>query len=555
MTAPAADAPSEALALADEAVDAVAALDPCGTAELGITSYEHLLTDYGPEGIAARRDLAASLLARAAILRATATAPVDVQALEVMTERLKLVVECADAGDDYRQMDVLSAAPFAIRMAFELMSPQRANIEARLAAVPDALASWRAALRRGGTLGQVGARRQVLAVAAQTAQIGAGWFAGYAAEHGGTDPLLADLAGAADAAYRSTAQWLQTDFAPVARDEDAVGVEEYDRAARYWLGERIDLQETSDWGWAELRRIVGEAHDAARGIVPGGTPAQAAAALDASAEHTVEGPAALLAHLEAVTAEGFEVADRWFAIDPAIRRCDVRLAGPGSAAAPYYTAPSEDLSRPGTTWYPTLGKSRFPTWQLRTIWFHEAVPGHHLQLATVLTQREQLSRFQRVLGWTSGYGEGWALYAERLMDELGAFTDPGPRLGFLGAQAMRAARVVIDIGLHCGLPIPADNGVGLPAGPWTPDLAERALRELAMLAPDFAASEVNRYLGLPGQAISYKVGERAWLQLRQDARQRLGGGFDLRDWHMAGLRAGHMGLAPFRAIMDDYGRG
>ena len=559
MTAPAAAAgpdgkpSSEAFVLADEAVDAIAQLDPCDTAELGITSYKHLLTDYGLEGMQARRDLAASLLARAATVRATAQDPQDLQALDVMVERLRLRVEGSDAGDDYRRMDVLTAPPFAFRMAFELMSPQRANIEARLAAVPDALASWRAGLLHGSALGHVAARRQVLAVARQTAAIGAGWYAGFVREQAGGDALLEGLAAEADAAYQETARWLEQDFAPLGAEQDGVGAQAYGRSVRYWLGEEIDLHETSAWGWAELRRIHAEARAEAAALVPGGTLLDAARFLDASPDHTVDGGEALLAYLQGVTQEGFDAADRWFDIAPAIRRCDVRLAGPGSAAAPYYTAPSEDLARPGTTWYPTMGKDRFETWHLRSTWFHEAVPGHHLQLATVMVEREHLSRFQRVLGWTSGYGEGWALYAEHLMDELGGFPDPGDRLGYLSAQAMRAARVVIDIGLHCGLPVPADNGLGLPAGPWTPDLAERVLREFALLDEGFAASEVNRYLGLPGQAISYKVGERVWLDLRQEAKDRLGPAFDLRDWHMAALRAGHMGLAPFRTLMASYG--
>jgi uncharacterized protein (DUF885 family) len=553
MTAPADSAASEAFALADEAVDLIAALDPCDTAELGITSYEHLLTDYSPAGIEARRDLAASLLARAVAARAGASQPQDEQALDVMVERLRLDVERSDAGDDYRRMDVLTAAPFGIMMAFELMAPQRANTEARLAAVPDALTSWRAALVHGNALGHTAARRQVLAVARQTAEIGEGGFARMIAKQDGQDDLLADLAAAADAAYVQTARWLEEDFAPLALEEDAAGPEAYGRAVRYWLGEQIDLPATYEWGWAELRRLVAVARATAAEVVPGGGLAEAAAFLDASPQYTLEGEEALIAYLHQVTDEGFAVADRWFDIDPAIRRCDVRLAGPGSAAAPYYTAPSEDLARPGTTWYPTLGKHRFTTWQVRSTWFHEAVPGHHLQLATVMVERERLSRFQRVLGWTSGYGEGWALYAEQLMDELGGFPDPGTRLGFLAAQVMRAARVVIDIGLHCGLAIPADNGVGLPAGPWTPQLAEAVLRELALLAPDFAASEVDRYLGLPGQAIAYKVGERVWLDLRQEAKDRLGPDFDLRDWHMAALRTGHMGLEPLRGIMARYG--
>ncbi|MEI9907666.1 MAG: DUF885 family protein [Actinomycetota bacterium] len=137
-----------------------------------------------------------------------------------------------------------------------------------------------------------------------------------------------------------------------------------------------------------------------------------------------------------------------FDIDPRVNFCDVKIAPEGSAAAPYYMAPSEDLSRPGTTWLPTLGKTTFSWWRYPSMWFHEAVPGHHLQASMAIVQQERLSRFQRTVAWTSGYGEGWALYAERLMDELGGYEDEATELGFLAAQAWRAARVVLDIGMH-----------------------------------------------------------------------------------------------------------
>ncbi len=119
----------------------------------------------------------------------------------------------------------------------------------------------------------------------------------------------------------------------------------------------------------------------------------------------------------------------------------------------YYTGPSEDFSRPGRTWYPSTGQERFPMWAEVTTAYHEGVPGHHLQVAQVVLQREHLCRVQR-MGFISGHGEGWALYAERLMDELGYLDRPEYRLGMLAAQALRAVRVIIDIGMHLELEIP-----------------------------------------------------------------------------------------------------
>jgi uncharacterized protein (DUF885 family) len=215
----------------------------------------------------------------------------------------------------------------------------------------------------------------------------------------------------------------------------------------------------------------------------------------------------------------------------------------------YYTGPAEDFSRPGRTWYPTGGKTRFPLWGEVSIAYHEGVPGHHLQIATTKHLKDDLSRFQRLFAGTSGYVEGWGLYAERLMGELGYLENPDHYLGMLRAQALRCVRVVIDIGMHLELPIPRDQGFH-PGEDWTPELGLEMLRLRSHFPQDFIASEVGRYLGIPGQAISYKVGERAWLEAREGARRRLGAGFDLKEWHNRAMRIGPMGLAQMRREME-----
>jgi uncharacterized protein (DUF885 family) len=217
----------------------------------------------------------------------------------------------------------------------------------------------------------------------------------------------------------------------------------------------------------------------------------------------------------------------------------------------YYTGPSEDFSRPGRTWYPTMGNTRFPLWGEVSICYHEGVPGHHLQVAQVRYLAEELTRFQRLLAWSAGHGEGWALYAERLMGELGYLDNPDYELGMLRAQAMRAVRVIVDIGMHLELPIP-DRESYHPGERWTPELALPFVIERAMFAEQFMRSEVDRYLGLPGQAIAYKVGERVWLECRDDAKTRRGASFDLKDWHRHALNLGSMGLDQFRAEMARY---
>jgi uncharacterized protein (DUF885 family) len=178
------------------------------------------------------------------------------------------------------------------------------------------------------------------------------------------------------------------------------------------------------------------------------------------------------------------------------------------------------------------------------MWYHEGVPGHHLQLAQWVQVAQQLSTYQTSIGGISACKEGWALYAERLMDELGYLRAPGDRLGFLSWQMLRAIRVVIDIGMHLKLTIPADSPVA-PGQRWTPELAREFRGAHNGEPPGFLESEIVRYLGRPGQAICYKVGERAWLAGRAAARtahEARGESFDLKSWHMAALSLGSLGL-------------
>jgi uncharacterized protein (DUF885 family) len=230
----------------------------------------------------------------------------------------------------------------------------------------------------------------------------------------------------------------------------------------------------------------------------------------------------------------FDLAER-------VRKVESCIAPAGSAAAPYYTAPSEDFSRPGRTWLPTMGQTRFPVYDLVSTWYHEGVPGHHLQLAQWAHVAENLSRYQATVGGVSANMEGWALYAERLMDELGYLTGPEERLGYLDGQMMRAARVIVDIGMHLELPIPTDSPFH-PGERWTPELAEEFFGAHSSRPADFVESELTRYLTMPGQAIGYKLGERAWLLGREKARERHGDAFDPKAWHMAALSQGSLGL-------------
>ncbi len=377
------------------------------------------------------------------------------------------------------------------------------------------------------------------------------YFAGLVAE--GPAELRDELdaaAAEADGAVGEVRDFLRDVYLPQAQGTpDAVGRERYARFARRWngsdLGAGTGLEDAYAWGWAEHRRIREEQRAAAELVRPGATPMEAMRWLGEHGE-AVEGVEPIRERLQQMMDEAMAALDgTHFDIAEPIRRVEAMIAPPGSAAAPYYSRPSLDFSRPGRTWLPTLGKDRFPLWDLVSTWYHEGVPGHHLQLAQWTYCAGDLSVFQTAVGGVSANLEGWALYAERLMDELGFLTDPGARLGYLDAQQMRAVRVVVDIGMHLELPIPDDADGALTehrGQPWTPELARAFFGEYCGRDAAFLDSELVRYLGMPGQAISYKLGERAWLEGRAAAQAARGEEFDLKAWHMAALSQGSLGL-------------
>ncbi|MEO9181394.1 MAG: DUF885 domain-containing protein, partial [Acidimicrobiales bacterium] len=309
-------------------------------------------------------------------------------------------------------------------------------------------------------------------------------------------------------------------------------------------------------GYKDLRRINARMWEIANELLPGAKSlVEVAELLDNDPAREIDGTDKLLTMLKAFTARTADELDGvHFDIDDRIRFCDARLAPEGSAAAPFYINPSEDLTRPGTTWFPTLGKTKFSWWRHASTWYHESIPGHHLQIATALLASDHQTRFHRMVGGTSGYIEGWALYAERLMDELGYFSDLGDELGYLANQALRAARIVVDIGLHLELDAPIDMGVlgnlGDCSGKrWSPEMAVALIEEWAIQDNAMSVSEVDRYLGLPAQAISYKVGERAWLESREEAMNRLGDAFTLKAFHAHALVLGALALDTFTTEM------
>ncbi len=552
------------------AVDAVsetyvgdyAALDPIFATYAGIAGHDDALTDLSPDGYAARESLTAAALAAA-----TAAQPVDDResvARDAFLERLGLEIERSDAGVSRSEFSVLTSGLHEIRSVFDLMPTAGeeawAAIDARLAQVPASLDGYRATLTEEAAKGRVSARRQYDEVATQirnwTGQEGdAGdFFAGLVARNDASPALGSRLEGHAREASRAFSEFggfLTGEMAPRGREKEAVGREHYALASRYFLGATVDLEQTYLWGWDELKRLSDEMDTTADRIKPGASVDEAVALLDAEPGRRIHGKEAFRDWMQALADRTIsELADVHFDIPEPIRRIECCLA-PTNDGGIYYTGPSEDFSRPGRMWWSVPdGIHDFAPWREVTTVFHEGVPGHHLQVAQTAYRKDVLNRWQRLMCWVSGHGEGWALYAERLMDDLGYLADPADRLGMLDGQSFRAARVVVDIGMHLELEIPRDNPFGFhPGERWTPALGLEFMRQHCRMDDAFIQFEVKRYLGWPGQAPSYKVGERIWLEARDETRARQGAAFDLKAFHRAALDLGSVGLDPLKGAL------
>ncbi|MEU3187685.1 DUF885 domain-containing protein [Streptomyces sp. NPDC006923] len=538
--------------VADAYVDALIELDPITGTFLGVAESHRRLPDFSPAGQQALADLGRATLARLdeAERLPGADSEAERRCGRLLRERLTAGLAVHDADEGLRLVSNIHSPAHHIREVFTVTPAETdedwAVIAERLRAVPAALAGYRASLALGLDRKLPAGPRPTATFVGQLTEWagdGRGWFEEFVSA--GPASLRTELDGAAAEATAAVAElrdWMREVYAPAVEDApDTVGRERYRRWARYFNGTDLDLDEAYAYGWSEYHRLLAEMKTEAHKILPGAGPWEALAHLDEHGAH-IEGVDEVRDWLQNLMDEAIEALDgTHFELAERVRRVESRIAPPGGPAAPYYTGPSEDFSRPGRTWLPTMGETRFPVYDLVSTWYHEGVPGHHLQIAQWTHVAEHLSRYQASVGQVSANAEGWALYAERLMDELGFLPDPERRLGYLDAQMMRACRVIVDIGMHLELEIPADSPFH-PGERWTPELAQEFFGNHSGRPADFVESELTRYLSMPGQAIGYKLGERAWLLGRENARKRHGDAFDAKAWHMAALSQGSLGL-------------
>ena len=555
----AARTPTALDAIADAHVTRSAELNPYFATSIGLAGYDHLTPDFSPAGLDAVAALARETLA--ALDQAAPADEIDEVTVAAMRERLGLELELHEANEFLGQINNIASPVQELRDILDLMpkaTPEHwENIAARLLALPEAAAgiieSWRLAASRG----RVAAVRQVDIAIAQAEELAApGSFFDSLVSGEDVDAALdesapcqairADLAEGATAArlaYAALVAYLRDELRPQAPTEDAFGRERYALWSRYFVGAAVDLEETYAWGLAELASIIAEQEEVAARIAgPGATLEQAIAALDADPARTLHGKDALRRWMQATSDAAIEALDgKHFDISGPLRRLECMIA-PTQNGGIYYTGPSDDWTRPGQMWWSVPPDvTTFTTWREKTTVYHEGVPGHHLQIASAVAQKASLNSWRRLACWGSGHGEGGARYAERLMADLGFLDDPGDRLGMLDGQRMRAARVVLDIGVHLGLPCPEEWG----GGTWDADKAWEFFKANVSDDESSLRFEVDRYLGWGGQAPSYKIGQRLWEQARDGAAAAPD--HDARAFH---ARALALGSLPLDVLVD-----
>jgi hypothetical protein len=550
--------PSKIDALAEQWYSTLINLSPELATSVGSPIGADKLSDQSP---AAEADYNAERNRFLAKLRsAEAADEVDRVTKHAMLTQLELENEMFEARLSERNLNVIASPAQGIRDIFDL-SPTNTeedwqNLVGRMNAVGGAMAGYVETLRAGMKHKNTPARRQVKEVAKQVKQLTAdkGFFIDFAksARVNGEElpkSLRKDLKRAAEAATQSYVlfgNFLTGELIDASKKRDAVGREHYQLASRDFLGTTVDLDETYQWGIEELARVTAEQEAVARKIKRGATVEEAIKKLDNDENRKLQGTKALQAWMQKLSDAAIEeLGKTHFDIAPELRNLECMIA-PTQTGGIYYTGPTDDFSRPGRMWWSVpAGVETFATWRETTTVYHEGVPGHHLQVAQAVFNKDELNSWRRNLSFSSGHGEGWALYAERLMQDLGFLDDLGDQLGMLDGQRMRAARVVLDIGVHLGKPRLDGKDK------WDHAYAREFMGKNVHMSSAFIDFEVNRYFGWPGQAPSYKIGQRIWEQLRDEAAARAGAKFDIKAFHSKALNLGGLPLETLKMAMGE----
>jgi uncharacterized protein (DUF885 family) len=550
--------PHPVFALSDRVVDDYAALQPLAATAHGIAGHDHELDDASPDGVAAVADLLRTTRDELRGLPAATDADTEL-AVAVLDAFATEQLDRYERGAHLRDVSHMESGIGHVRDTIDVQDRSTPEgwwaVARRLAGMGAYVDGWQASVALGLERSDVVAARQVRAVVDQLRASVAptGTYTQIVTGYDGSDDALrralADGLETTRAVNLEAAAWLEHTYLPAAPEADGVGRERYLAEARFHLGSDLDPDATYRWGWEQIRRIRDRMRAVAKDVDPSLDLAGVVRHLKTDPSVAAPTQDAFAAEMRARQDHAISVLDGTHVDLPAaVREVDVRLAAPGAPLGARYMAPSEDFSRPGSIWWALGDKAPVPLWEEVTTAYHEGFPGHHMQIGLAVTARDRLSRVHRSLYWKAGAGEGWALYAERLMDELGFLDAPMYVLGYLAAAMLRACRVVVDLGCHLDLDIPEDAPFH-PGERWRYELGVEMLTDYAFLDRAYAESEVTRYLGWPGQAITYSLGEQAILELRDEARAAHGAAFDLERFHAVVLSAGAVGLDLLRRVV------
>jgi len=541
--------------LANQLVKDQAVTYPSFATSIGYPGGEGEMDDYSPEALAQEQVDIKAVIAKLEAL--TPVDDIDLVTKEAMLFSLNGEIATYDSGLAFRSLNNIASPAQGVRDIFDISPTATAqdweNLASRMSKVGESLRGYARSLEEGAKRNDAPAARQISEVINQVEQITKtdGFFHTFAknaqADSGelpeSLKKQLEDAAISATAGYAEFGEYLKG-LLPRSTSPDAIGRERYQILSRRFLGATVDLDETYEWGKEELVRVIAEQTAVANEILPGASVAEAVKHLENDPSTKLHGTEALQKWMQKLSDEAIaKLSGTHFEIADPIKKLECMIA-PTQHGGIYYTGPSDDFSRPGRMWWSVpVGVEEFDTWRETTTVYHEGVPGHHLQVAQATYIRDTLNAWRRLSSWTSGHGEGWALYAERLMQDLGFLSNPADRLGMLDGQRMRAARVVLDIGVHLGKQNLEGTGV------WDFDYALNFMRSNVNMSPEFVRFEVTRYFGWPAQAPSYKVGQRIWEQIRDDYAARKGANFDIKEFHKTALNLGGLGLDTLRSAM------
>ncbi|MEE9217738.1 MAG: DUF885 domain-containing protein [Acidobacteriota bacterium] len=559
------DAPSVRLArLADEYWEGHLASHPVMATAIGEREHDHRLRDITPEGQARERGRLERALERASAIPEQKLSPAERLTRLVLLAQLEGELAMLDCGLSEWTVDPMNGPQVAF-MNIESFQPVRTLEEGRAMiqrwqAMGPFLDDHMANLRRSMAADKVAVRAAVLKVIEAVRDLlsqplerwallkpletdHSDWLQNERAEF--RDGLAQAVRSSVRPAFERYLRFLEKDLLPASRPEDRPGLAHLPGGAECYrnlilvhTSLALSPEELHRTGLQEVERINREMDALGRRALGAGDRLEVLRRLRTDPD-LFFGSGEELADRAGSALERAQAAlPAWFGRIPAAR-CEVIKMEPHEekhSTIAYYREPAIDGSRPGRFYINTSEPHTRPRYELEALAYHEAVPGHHLQVA--LTQElTGLPEFRRHLGVTA-FVEGWALYAERLADEMGLYSSDLDRLGMVSYDAWRACRLVVDTGLH--------------ALGWSRQQAIDFMIENTALAENNIVNEVDRYITWPGQALAYKTGQLEMLRLREEAERALGDRFDIEDYHDAVLVNGAIPLRALRRAVEEY---